>query len=105
VARAITGTLVWKTLTIYATHEARGEGEGEGEGTRRYYTTQLCSFALDHDVETCRKGMEALRNAIEWAEEERMEAVGMANRRAYAAAAVKDPPESPGSFASTETTV
>jgi hypothetical protein len=124
-AYAISCTLVWKTLTIYTTHAAAAADADADADTAdadtppsdtappntppasdsqtrpQYFTSQLCSFALDHDLATCRKAIETLRNAIDFAEEERLKVIEKANSVALAVAvAVSDPPSSPASVVS-----
>lgn len=73
------GTL--KMYTIYRTEATYPDSPP------RYYMHRLGSWAMDGDIEMFRAGATAYRNARDWAEERRNEAIEHANRVVAAAAA------------------
>jgi hypothetical protein len=66
-------------LKMYTSHPA----QPAGPGTRREcYMNQLRSFAMTDTAETFRDGATAFRNARDWTEEQRNEAIKRADERA-----------------------
>ncbi|KAF2786423.1 hypothetical protein K505DRAFT_354483 [Melanomma pulvis-pyrius CBS 109.77] len=78
-ATAITSTYHGGNLTMYATHVAQPTSPG---GCPGYHMTQLRSIAMIDGRDALRNGLIAYRNAKEWAEEQRNEAIRQANERA-----------------------
>lgn len=66
-------------LTLYATHAAISK---DPERPVDYYMTKLRSFAMTDHHDTFRQGASALRNAREWAQEQRTTLVTTANAKA-----------------------
>ena len=69
-------------LKVYATHPTKPSGAGEGvDGRPGYVMTQIRAYAMTSDIETFRRGAAAYRNAVDWAEGQRKEAIKQANER------------------------
>jgi len=66
------------TLQVYTVHPTQ---PADPERSPEYYMTQLRSFALTDTPDVFRKGASALRNARDWAEEQRNELIAAANGR------------------------
>ena len=64
------------TLQVYTVHPTQPT---DPERSSEYYMTQLRSFALTDSPDVFRKGASALRNARDWAEEQRNELIAAAN--------------------------
>jgi hypothetical protein len=77
-AYTITSTYHYGTLNMYTTHIAPPAGSGPPE----YYMTQCDGFSLTGNLETCRQGFTAFRNAREWTEKKRDQFISDANERA-----------------------
>lgn len=78
-ASTITSIYHGGTLKMYASHVAQPTSPG---GRPKYHMSQLGAFAMTGNRDTCRDGLMAYRNAKEWAEEQRNDAIGQANERA-----------------------
>ncbi|CZT08331.1 uncharacterized protein RCO7_08257 [Rhynchosporium graminicola] len=74
-ALSITTTFHDSCLRLYTTH-ITDLGSEDGP---RYHMTQLRSFAMTDTVETFREGASALRNARDWAMEQREQVISTAN--------------------------
>jgi hypothetical protein len=78
-AYTITSTYLDGQLKMYASHVAPPKNPG---GRPEYHMTLLDSFALTGNRNNCVAGLQAYRNAREWAEQQRNEAIRQANERA-----------------------
>ncbi|KAL9118795.1 MAG: hypothetical protein Q9187_004653 [Circinaria calcarea] len=65
------------TLKLYTTHLTQAE-----DGTPEYHMTQARGFDLTNDPDSFRQGATALRNARDWAREQRDGFISAANNRA-----------------------
>ena len=76
-AYTITSTYVGGTLRLYAIH--LGEPNKITEGRPEYFMTLLDGFDLMGNVESFKNGLNAFRNAKDWAQEQRDAAIKRAN--------------------------
>ena len=67
------------TLKMYAMHPTE---PADPAGRPQYHMTQLRGYDLTNDAETCRQGLSAFRNGLDWAKEQRGDAIAGANERA-----------------------
>ena len=74
-------------LTLYATHPTPSESR---QRQAEYHMTQLRSYAVTDQPESFREGAGALRNARDWAYENRQELIAAANAKAQSVRS--DPP-------------
>ncbi|KAJ4286491.1 hypothetical protein N0V90_013191 [Kalmusia sp. IMI 367209] len=77
--KSISMTLINGTLTMYGTH-VLGPSLREHPEVR-YVVTKINRFVLDNDVFELHRAITAYRNALEWAEEIRDDAIQKAHRR------------------------
>lgn len=75
-AHTITAIYHGGTLKLYTVHRAEPVEE---QGRPGYYTHQLRSYAMTDTPNTFREGAAAFRNARDWAQEQRDEAITRAN--------------------------
>jgi len=78
-AHAITSTYHGGTLKMYTSHVAPPPSAG---GRPEYHMHQLKGWSLTGDLEAFRQGAGAYRNARDWAEQQRDEAIMRANEKA-----------------------
>ncbi|PVH91139.1 hypothetical protein DM02DRAFT_620670, partial [Periconia macrospinosa] len=83
-AHAITSIYHGGTLKMYTSHAAPPPSAG---GRPEYHMTQLNTWGLTGNPAACRDGLRAYRNARDWCEEQRDEAIRQANERANSAEA------------------
>ncbi len=76
-AYTITLTYLGGTLRLYTIH--LGEPNKKTEGRPEYFMTHLAGFDLMGDVESFKNGLNAFRNAKDWAQEQRDAAIKRAN--------------------------
>lgn len=75
-AYTITSTFHDGTLKSFTSHPTPPTVPGSRP---TYVMSQLNSWAMTGNLETCREGVAAFRNARDWAKEQRGEAIGQAN--------------------------
>lgn len=78
-ARTITSTYHNGQLQLYTHHVTKPEGHG---GRPEYHMTSINSFAMTGNVDKCRAGVGAYRNARDWAQGQRDALIAEANTRA-----------------------
>jgi hypothetical protein len=78
-AYTITSIYYGGQLKMYTSHLAQPNGPGSRP---KYYITQINTWGMTGNNETCRQGATAFRNARDWAKEQRDEAIRQANERA-----------------------
>lgn len=86
-AYTISATYYYGLLTLYAHRPIAPSVPG---GLDRYRMTRIRKFDLEDDPDAFRKGVEALRNAREWAREKRDKLVAAANARAQTTTRTQD---------------
>ncbi|CBX99673.1 hypothetical protein LEMA_P089120.1 [Plenodomus lingam JN3] len=67
------------TLKMYTSHVVSPRSPG---GRPQYHMTQVDSFAITGNRNTCAAGLQTYRNGRDWAEKQRDEAIRLANERA-----------------------
>lgn len=81
-AYTIASTYQYGVLTIYAIHPIPPRGSST---SLRYQVTKVGRWDLTRTFDNFRKGVKALRNARDWAKEQRMMFIAAANSRVVAA--------------------
>jgi len=78
-ANTITAIYHDGTLKMYTSHPSQPTSRG---GQPEYYMTQINGWSMTGNRETFRQGATAYRNGIDWAKEQRDQAIKRANERA-----------------------
>ena len=78
-AHTITSVYEGNKLSMYTVHTTQTKGLSSRQ---EYYIHLVGAWAMDGDIDTFRNGAAAFRNLRDWTEEQRDEAIGLANRLA-----------------------